>query len=257
MSLSKWLFGGLGFVLGGPIGALIGVAVGSLFDRPMLTDGSADNTTHNATSFGTSGRRTSYRATQSDVKISLMVLVACVMKADGHVKKAELNAVKQFLLKNYDEEGALEALQILKKLLEQDIDPVAVSRQIATYVNYSTRLQLLHFLLDLANADGEFHLAEETVILRISNAMNISSADYRSLLSLYKKDKDPNWAYEALECEPGATNEEVKKAYRRVAMKYHPDKVAGAGEEMKAKATEKFQAIQDAYEYIKKQRNID
>ncbi|MBQ3914155.1 MAG: DnaJ domain-containing protein [Paludibacteraceae bacterium] len=73
---------------------------------------------------------------------------------------------------------------------------------------------------------------------------------------MYQKSKDPNWAYVALEIEPGATNDEVKKAYRRMAMKYHPDKVAGAGEEMREKATEKFRAINEAYEHIKSQRGI-
>jgi len=249
--LTKYfLLGGLGFVLGGPIGAALAVVITSMMDSSKALPGGED-----AAEKGTSyGQARNTRA--SDVKVSLLVLIACVMKVDGHVKKSELDLVKRFLIRNYGEQGALEALQILKSLLEQDMDPMAVANQIAQNVNYSTRLELLHFLFDLANTDGEFAESELQMIERISGALKISAADYRSLAALFQKAKDPNWAYKALEIEPGATNEEVKKAYRRMAMKYHPDKVAGAGEEMHEKATEKFRAINEAYEQIKSQRGM-
>jgi DnaJ like chaperone protein len=86
--------------------------------------------------------------------------------------------------------------------------------------------------------------------------LGIQHADYQSLLALYQRQKDANWAYTALEISPSATNEEVKKAYRRMAMKYHPDKVANAGEEIRNQATEKFRGINEAYEYIKAQRKL-
>lgn len=239
--------------MGGPIGALIGVAIASAFDssNPML--GGGDTSRRQRSTERTAG----VKATPADIKVSLMVLVACVMKADGTILKSELDRVKRFLITNFSEQESLEALQILKRLLEQDIDPEAVARQIATYVNYSTRLELLHFLIDLAYADGEFAPSEEQMIYRISVAMQINSSDHRSLLALYRTAEDPDWAYKALEVDPSASDDEVKKAYRRVAMKYHPDKVASAGEEIRAKATEKFQAINKAYEYIKKQRGIN
>ena len=78
----------------------------------------------------------------------------------------------------------------------------------------------------------------------------------RFLLALYQRHKDVNWAYTALEIEPNATNEEVKKAYRKMAMKYHPDKVANAGEEIRQQATDKFRAINEAYEHIKQIRGL-
>ena len=62
--------------------------------------------------------------------------------------------------------------------------------------------------------------------------------------------------YEVLGISPNATDDEVKKAYRRMAMKYHPDKVANAGEEIRQQATDKFRAINEAYEHIKQQRGI-
>ena len=245
MSLSKWILGTLGFVLGGgPIGAIIGVLIASLFEGVNKTK----NYTQNSQQY--------HGATPGDVRVSIIVLVACVIKADGRILKSEVNYIKPFLVRNFGEEGAKQALMLLKELLKKDIDAVAVADQISKHVNYSTRLELVHLLLDLANADGEMHPLELDAISLISKHMLVSDADYQSLLALYKRDKDVNWAYTALEILPSATDEEVKKAYRRMAMKYHPDKVANAGESIRQQATDKFRAINEAYEHIKTTRGI-
>ncbi len=260
MSAGKWILGGLGFVLGGPIGALIGVFIGSLFDSSdrVLTDGdTADNGNKQTEDNSETYNRTYRRASVGDIRVSMVVLFACVMKADGRVMKSEVNYIKPFLLKNYGEDGAIEALHLLKELLQKDIDPIAVSQQIAQHINYSTRLEIIHILFDLAKADGEVSEAEENMISLIATNMRVQDADYRSLLSLYRKQADPNWAYTALEIEPSASDEEVKKAYRRMAMKYHPDKVANAGEEVRLQATEKFRSINEAYETIKLGRGMN
>ena len=257
MALGKWILGGLGFVLGGPIGALIGVFIGSLFDGESwsgrLTDGSEGDADDNDTERSTSHH---HRATAGDIQISFLVLIACVMKADGRVLKSEVNFVKPFLIKNYGEEGAKHALQMLKQLLEKDIDHVAVCRQIADNVNYSTRLELVHMLLELANADGEFAEREQSLVEQIAVNLSLSSKDYESLAAMYRKTKDPHWAYKVLEIEPDVSDEEVKKAYRKMAMKYHPDKVANAGDEIKQQATEKFRTINEAYETVKLLRRM-
>ena len=245
MSASKWILGGLGFVLGGPIGALIGVGIASLFDT--------DN--QSTTSTRTRNARNA-RATQGDIRISIIVLLACVIKADGRVLKSEISFVKPFLVRNFGEEGAKQALQLLKQLLEQSINPTDVAQQIRQHVNYSVRLELVHLLLEVAKADGEVVDAETHIIELIATQMGISAADYQSLLSLYRTHTDENWAYTALEIQPTATDDEVKKAYRRMAMKYHPDKVANAGEEIRQQATEKFRKINEAYEHIKKARGM-
>lgn len=240
----KWIGGGLGWAFGGPIGALVGFAVGSLFDG------------NSGQAFNSQGRSTGRTTTEGDFKISLLVMIACVMKADGKVQKAELNVVKKFLVTNFGEEGALEALQILKSLLEQQIDEREVAMQINSYMNYSAKMQLVHFLFDVALSDGEMHQSELSVIERISSVFGISQADFESLKAPYFKQTDTNWAYKALETEPTASDEEVKKAYRRMAMKYHPDKVNNLGDDVKKSATEKFRVINEAYESIKKSRGI-
>lgn len=254
MGIFKWLFlSGLGYAIGGPIGLLIAQVVTFLSDGLSTALPAGDNTQTTYTNQHTYTRR----ATQGDIRVSILVLVACVLKADGIVRKSELNVVKKYLLQTYGEDEALEALQVLKKLLEQNIDHIAVAAQIRQYVNYSTRLAILQFLLNLAFADGVYAAEEERIIQQISSTMGLSDADYRSLLAVYGKAQSPNWAYQALEITVSATNDEVKKAYRRMAMKYHPDKVASAGENVKQKANEKFRAINEAYETIKKERGIN
>lgn len=237
----KWLGGGLGFVLGGgPLGAIIGFALGSMFDSPSAV------------------KSTESRAAtaQNDFKMSLLVLIACVMKADGRIQKSELAVAKRFLVANFGEEGALEALQILKNLLEQEIDESQVAMQINQFMNYSAKLQLVHLLFDIALSDGEVHPAEQAMIERIASIFRISTADFESLKAPYFKNTDPGWAYKTLEIESTATEDEIKKAYRRMAMKYHPDKVHNLGDDMKKSATEKFRTINDAYETIKKARGM-
>lgn len=248
MSLGKWILGGLGFAVGGPIGALIGVFIASLFDSSHTIEAG-----EHRQGIPHPGRS---HTTQGDIRVSIIVLLACVIKADGRILKSEINSIKPFLLRNFGEEGAKQALQLLKQLLEQDINPVAVSQQIRQHVNYSVRLELVHMLLEVAKADGEVADSECQVIETIAVNMGITDTDYQSLLSLYRKHTDTNWAYTALEIEPSATDDEVKKAYRRMAMKYHPDKVANAGEAVRQQATEKFRAINEAYEHIKSLRGM-
>lgn len=239
----RWIAGGLGFVLGGPIGALIGFGLGSMFESASMNALKSISTPKSSTMEG-------------DFKISLLVMMACVMKADGVVRKSELNVVKRFLVTNFGEAGALEALQILKRVLEQPINETEVAMQINQYMNYSAKLQLIHLLFDIAYSDGEVNAAELTVIQRISTIFRLSSADFESLKAPYLKTVDKNWAYKALEIEPTASVDEIKKGYRRMAMKYHPDKVNTLGEDIKKSATEKFRSVNEAYMQLKKDRNF-
>ncbi len=241
-SFGKWIVGGLGWAFGGPLGAIVGIAIGSLFDS--VANG------------GQVQMQRSTRTTEGDFKVSLLVLIACIMKADGRVVKAELAVVKRFLVTNFGEDGATEALQILKKMLEQEIDETEVAAQIGRRMNYSSKLELLHFLFAVAYSDEELHPNELSVIERISSLFGIGRPDFDSLRAPYTKQTDRNWAYKALEIEPSATDDEIKKAYRRMAMKYHPDKVNDLGEEVKKSATEKFRSVNEAYETLKKERKM-
>lgn len=228
--------GGLGWVLGGPIGVIIGVAIGA-----MISDTDIQI-------------RTNGRTTPGDYAMSLLVLIAAVMKADGKVMKSELDYVKRFLVQNFGVDGAQEALIMLKDMLKQDIPVQDVCEQIASHVDYSSRLQLLHFLFGLASADGRFEPAEERIILLIGQSLGISEKEIDSIRSTFRDTRED--LYKILEIDSNATNEEVKKAYRKMATKYHPDKVAYLGEEVKKAANEKFQKLNEAYEKIKKERGM-
>jgi DnaJ like chaperone protein len=235
----KWIGGGLGFVLGGPLGAVLGFLVGSM----------VDNTTVQQT-YTTSTRR----STPGDFGMSLLVLIAALMKADGKVMKSELDYVKRFFIQQFGEASAKEALIMLRDILKQNIPVRDVCVQISQNMDYSSRLQLLHLLFNIAVADGIVNAAELDAIEKMAGYLGIASSDYMSIRNMFVPETDS--AYKILEIEPSATDDEVKKAYRRMAMKYHPDKVAHLGEEFRKSADEKFKKLNEAYEKIKKERNM-
>jgi DnaJ like chaperone protein len=244
---AKWIGAGLGaFATGGPIGALIGFVIGSAID--------AGSTPKNQYNEQFQRGRTTARPTTGGYAMSLLVLVAAVMKSDGKTMKSELTFVKEFFVRNFGLDSANEALVLLRDLLQQNIPVTDVCHQIQRNMDYSSRLQLMHFLFGIAQADGEFHPEELKMIAHIAVNLGISSRDYESIKSMFIKNTDS--AYKILEIEKSATDEEIKKAYRKMAMKYHPDKVSYLGEDFQKAAKEKFQKVNEAYEEIKKQRNI-
>jgi DnaJ like chaperone protein len=240
-NFAKWIGGGLGFVMGGPIGALLGFLVGSMVDstsvRTEVYRGPAGNTA------------------PGDFGMSLLVLIAAIMKVDGKVVKAELDYVKQFFLSQFGESTAREALVMLKDLLKQDIPVRDVCIQISTNMDYSSRLQLLHLLFNISIADGVVHPSESELIERISGYLRINSSDFVSIRNMFIPETDSS--YKILEIDPSVPDDDVKKAYRKMAMKYHPDKVGHLGDEFRKTAEEKFKKVNEAYEKIKRERNIN
>ncbi len=261
----KWLFLGLGWALGGPIGGIIGYYLGKAIspDRPQIDGGddwSSDSSAH----------RGPYRntGTQQDINVALMVLIAAVMKADGQVRRSELDYVKRFLLKNYGEVHGKEMLKVLQQMVERNIPIDQVCQQIKVNTDYNTRYHMLDFLFGLGGADGEFQQAELNMLHLIGRYLGISSSDYTSIYERHVRSgrsddsnrsrsssssysKDP---YKVLGVDSSATDDEVRKAYRKMAMKYHPDRVAGMSEELQRNAAEQMKEINRAYEVIKESR---
>lgn len=233
----KWIGGGLGWAFGGPIGAILGFSLGSLFD----------NTKIEANIYQGNAR--------GDFAMSLLVLSAAVMKADGRVVKSELEYVKKFFLQQFGVDETERLILMLREILKQEINISDVSQQIGQYMDYPSRLQMLHFLFGVAMADGQIDISEVQVIESISGFMGIHNSDFASIRAMFVK--NINSAYDILEITHESTNEEVKKAYRRLAVEYHPDKVAHLGEDIRKSATEKFQMLSAAYEEIKKQRGMN
>ncbi|MEE0937295.1 MAG: TerB family tellurite resistance protein [Bacteroidales bacterium] len=236
MGVFKWLGGILGFTFGGGIfGGIIGYAIGSLLEKKVKTE---------------------YRGgeQQGDFMMGLLILTAAVMKADGKVMKSELNFVKDFLAKNFGANNLQNRIDILRQLLDKNIDVYQTCEKIRISFPYATKLQLLHYLFGIAVADNDCTKAEKDLIERIANLIGLSQADYKSIEAMYFQVTDS--AYVILQVERNATDEEVKRAYKRMCIKYHPDKVAHLGEEAQKAANEKFQEINNAYEQIKKERNL-
>ena len=233
----KWIGGGLGWAFGGPLGAIIGFALGSAFGNNSNKEEYIGGTTQ-----------------QRDFNVSLLVLSAAVIKADGSVKKSELDYVKRFFLTNFGQERAEKYILMLREILKQDIQVYDVSQQVGRFMDYSSKLQLLHYLFGMASADGSIHQNEVDVISVIAKYMGISSTDFQSIKAMFVQDVDS--AYKILGIEPNATDDEVKKAYREMAKKYHPDKVAYLGEDVRKSAEQKLQEVNEAYDKIRKQRGF-
>ncbi len=263
-SITKWLFAGLGWAIGGPIGALLGYWLGrAISPNNQVGDG---DTTYSAP------HRGPYRntGTQQDINAALMVLIAAVMKADGAVRRSELDYVKRFLLQNYGEECGKEMLKVLQQMVQQDIPLDQVCLQIKVNTDYNTRFHMVDFLFGIGGADGEFHHTEVNILRTIAQYLGISQSDYTSIYERHtgssdrsysggsgrsqsagSYDKDP---YRVLGIDSSATDDEVRRAYRRMAMKYHPDRVAGMSEEIQRNAAEQMKEINRAYEVIKQRR---
>jgi len=254
----KWIGGGLGWVLGGPIGGILGFVFGSMFDD-MQTGGMEYSAQGHPYGAGGGAQGQAYgQATQTqagDFAISLLVLSAAVMKADEKVMKSELNYVKDFLRHQFGEAKAKQLVMILQDILKKDIQVMEVSMQIKQYMDYSSRLQLLHFLFGIAQADGQVHDNEVSQIEAIAGYLGISQKDINSIKAMFVKDKEA--PYKILEISSDASDEEVKKAYRKMALKYHPDRVNHLGEDVQKSAEDKFKKVADAYNQIKKQRGLN
>ena len=239
----KLLWGGLGWVVAGPIGAILGYAYGS-----MNAEGSLPGSGRTRTSRHGSATR------HGDFVMSVLVLLAKVMKADGKLLKSELDYVKHFLKQQFGVRQAGEHMMVFKEILDQDYPLRDVCRQIQRSMDHPSRLELIHILYGLSASDGDVHEKEIHVIQTIANYLNINNNDYESIKAIFAKDSEA--PYRVLEIDRSASDDEIKKAYRKMANKYHPDKVAHLGKEMQDLAEEKFKAVNDAYQQLKKNRNI-
>ena len=232
---------GIGWVLLGPIGAIIGGMIATQITNKTAID---------------MGSHPYNQTRKGDFFVSLIVIFAYVVKADTKIRKSEIFYVKRHLLENItDKKLVQDLMNMLKVLLEKDIEIKEVTEQIADNMNYSSRLQLIHFLFELALIDGELHILEDKAIRRITVLLEISMQDYESIYSIYHQENE-NSEYKILKISPNASIHEIKVAYKEMASKYHPDKVSYLGEDMIKLAEDKFKAINNAYSSIRKSRNF-
>lgn len=261
MGIGKWIGGVMGFMAMGPLGALAGFAIGSLFDSASNQQKSTgyEEELDSGTSSYQEGQRNSFL-------FSMLVMASYIIKADGRIMHSEMEFVRQFLRVNFGEFAVSQGEQILLNLFEQrkrmeQSNPLAFKNtihdcgaQIARNLTYEERIQLLSFLVKIAQSDGHVCTSEIEALKEVAIAMGLSVKEVESMLNLEGDSLED--AYKVLEIEPTATNEEVRAAYRRLALKHHPDRVATLGEDIRKAAEEKFQRINNAKERIYKARGI-
>ena len=256
MGASRWIGGYLGFILGGgPLGALAGFALGWLFEKGM--DNVNDKEGEYGQAFDDSyNRQREYEGERNSFLFSLLVLSSYIIKADGKVMHSEMELVRRFLSRNFGETAKAEGERIILRLFEQQKQMGAerfratihdACRQIETNISYAQRLQLLNFLVMIAQADGVIVKEENDALREVAVNLGISSADIDSMLNLQYGNSSLDAAYKVLGVSPDATDEEIKAAYRKMALKHHPDRVATLGEDVKKAAEKKFQEINTAY----------
>ena len=267
--MNPWLAGAIGWwVLGGPIGGIVAFLGAAFWNaaKAQQNQGAFRTSPPPPPPRGAAGRSSASSSTSSgddpdpqlSFTVSLMVLVAAVMMADGRATRDELAIVKAFLKDNFDAATARSALQILKGLLDKTYNVPPICRQIRQHMDIASRRTLLHLLWRIAWADGNLHPSEESLLARIAADLGISAAEARAIASMAApgKTSTPDADYAILGVSASATDAEVRSAYRKMAMKHHPDKVAHLGPDVQRAATEKFRTINEAWERIKRSRGI-
>ena len=238
----KWIAAFLGYSFFRFPGALLGFIVGGVVERFF----------NSSSSWSEVG---SQRSTTAALQLNLLALAATVIKADGTVKQQELQFVRNFFITNYGSQMASTIFEKFNEEVKKERQNIPELTQIFNQrAPYETRLQILHFLFGVANADGSISKTELSKVEQISTALGIRPSDMESIKAMFVKATDS--AYKILEISSSATDAEVKKAYRTMAKKYHPDKLQSKDPALIKGAQEKFQKVQEAYEAIQKERGL-
>ena len=271
MGVGRWIGGFLGFMSGGPLGALAGYAIGWLFEKGaegfsgeegFYQNGGQQNGSHHS---GGYTAQQQYEGQRNSFLFSLLVLASYIIKADGKVMHSEMECVRTFLRRNFGEMAMQQGEQILLRLFERQKQMGMTAfkntiseacAEIAQHMDYSQRLQLVNFLVVIAQADGTVPQCEIDALQFVAANLGISPEDLGSMLNLSSGGSSLDSAYKVLGITSDATDDEVKAAYRRMALKHHPDRVATLGEDVRKAAEKKFQEINAAKEMIYKSRGM-
>ena len=239
----------IGFFSSGFFGAIVGFMIGSYVDYAY---GAEETTSYNQGSFNSYGGYQTNQVHPSDFKNSLLILIAAVMKADGVAMKSELDLVKSMLLRTYGEQESRNMLLQLREYLKKEHNLNQVCRNLRNRMSYSPRLELVHILFRISRADGVISDAEISLIQQVATQLGVSHTDYLSLKAMFVESADAD--FKILDVSNSASEDEVKKAYRKLAMRFHPDRLQGLSEGEKKSAETKFLRVQKAYENIKKKK---
>lgn len=241
----RWVAAILGYFIFRLPGAVIGFLVGSFIDN---------------TYGGNKGRSvfqdfSRQQVSPADFELNLLSLCSIVIKADGQVSQRELDYVRQYFVGTYGKEKANAIFRTFNEVIKnREISAQKICSYLNQRTRYEVRLQLLHFLFGIAQADGAIRPAEIEKISEIARYLKVGTYDFESIKAMFVKAADN--AYKILEIDKNASDAELKSAYRKMAKKYHPDKVVTKDEAIKRGAEEKFKEVQKAYEHIQAERGI-
>lgn len=259
MGLGKWIAGFLGWIMLGPLGGILAFLVGEMLESASPSQGGQQAFND---SFD-SDQQNQQQGDRNSFLLSMLVMAAYIIRADGRIMHSEMELVRGFLRQNFGPQAAQQAGDILLKLFEQEKRMGArefqsVIRQscneAARFLDYSGRLQLLSFLVQIAQADGHVDDSEIKALKDIARWMQMQDSEVDSLLHLGGGSLDDD--YKVLGVSPNATDDELKRAYRRLALEHHPDRVAKLGDDVRRAAEQKFQQINAAKERIWKARGM-
>ena len=241
----RWFLAAMGYFFFRFPGAIIGFLIGSF----------ADNFKVKSSPFQTPFNMNRETVTPADFELNLLSLASLVIKADGSVSQIELDYVRQYFVQAYGKERANATFKVFNEVIKnREISAQNISALLRQRTRYESRLQILHFLFSIANADGHVSNPEVAEIGRISSYLGIHARDFESIKAMFFK--NPDSAYKILEIEKSATPAEIKAAYRTMVKKYHPDKLQHMDKAYQKGAEEKFKKVQEAYEQLQKERGF-
>ena len=231
LKMNKLLFALIGYYFLRFPGAVLGYLIGSFFKSGVN------------------------KISNKEFELNLLALASLVIKADGKVTQNELDFVRRYFVSAYGKMRANEVFKIFNQNIKnKGISLNKISTLFNTALNYESRLQVIHFLFGIAKADGNISKLEIEKLLEFSNLFKLSYSDFLSIKAMFIEETDN--AYKILELEKSATNDQIKKSYRDLAKKHHPDKVQHLGDAYVKAAQDKFQKIQKAYQNIKVERGF-
>lgn len=244
--MGKIVGGTLGFALGGPLGAIAGAALGHTFDA------SDEQYSRKRLSYHEEAQMTFFVATFS--------MLAKVASVDGRISPEEIHTVKNFMVNelNLNPESQRFAAEIFETAINSPMTFEDFAGQF--YLQFRNQPQLLDVMIDvllrLSVADGTLSESEEKLINSATRIFHFSEQKYSELKSRYAPDFEKYYAI--LGTNSKASDDEIKRQYRKLVKEYHPDKIASKGlpEEFTKLANDKFREIQDAYDAVRKERGL-
>jgi DnaJ like chaperone protein len=250
----KWIGAILGMVYMKWPGAILGFLLGSLIEVSLKGKRSKGGGSVFQDIFN---QQKGQNVSMGDFELNLLTLCSVVIKSDGKVNQKELDYVRSYFVQAYGKERANATFKTFNEVIKnREIDSARICAYVRSRTTYEVRLQILHFLFGITQADGHISNAEVNELRNIAHHLQINQRDFESIQAMFVKSNDTTSAYKILEIDKTATDAEVKKAFRTMAKKYHPDKLESMDEAYKKGAQEKFLKVQEAYEKIQKERGL-